>query len=128
MFWIDGGWAVDALLGKETRPHEDLDIAIQHADIPKLREMLGSRGYKDVARDDTSENNFVLGDVEGRHVDVHSIEGLAYPEGSLAGQGTIAGQRVRCISAEWLVKFKNPYVDKEKNRIDIAALREKFEI
>src|SRR5215510_7661930 len=88
MIWIDGGWAVDALLGKETRPHEDLDIAIQHADIPKLRETLRSRGYKDVARDDASENNFVLGDAEGRRVDVHSIEGLAYPKGSLAGQGT----------------------------------------
>ena len=25
--WIDGGWAVDALLGEQTRTHEDLDIA-----------------------------------------------------------------------------------------------------
>src|SRR5262245_37061815 len=83
--WIDGGWACDALLGQETRPHEDLDIAIAHADIPKLRELLESRGYKDVPRDDTSENNFVLGDAEGREVDVHSVEGLAYPEGSLGG-------------------------------------------
>jgi len=65
-------------------------------------------------------------DEEGRRVDVHSIEGLAYPEGSLAGQGTIGGQHIKCISAEWLVKFKKPYADKEKNRIDIAALREKF--
>ena len=27
--WVDGGWGVDALLGKQTRPHKDLDIAIQ---------------------------------------------------------------------------------------------------
>ena len=27
--WIDGGWSVDALLGQQTRPHKDLDIAIQ---------------------------------------------------------------------------------------------------
>jgi lincosamide nucleotidyltransferase A/C/D/E len=27
---IDGGWGVDALLGKQTRIHEDLDIALQH--------------------------------------------------------------------------------------------------
>ena len=27
--WIDGGWGVDALLEKQTRPHQDLDIAIQ---------------------------------------------------------------------------------------------------
>ena len=27
--WVDGGWCVDAHLGQQTRPHEDLDIAIQ---------------------------------------------------------------------------------------------------
>ena len=27
--WIDGGWGVDALLGKQTRLHADLDIAIE---------------------------------------------------------------------------------------------------
>jgi len=32
--WIDGGWGVDALLGEQTRTHGDLDIAIQHSDVP----------------------------------------------------------------------------------------------
>jgi lincosamide nucleotidyltransferase A/C/D/E len=32
--WIDGGWGVDALLGEQTRPHRDLDIAIQQKDVP----------------------------------------------------------------------------------------------
>ena len=27
--WVDGGWGVDALLGKQTRFHEDLDIAVE---------------------------------------------------------------------------------------------------
>jgi hypothetical protein len=27
---IDGGWGVDALLGRQTRTHADLDIAVQH--------------------------------------------------------------------------------------------------
>lgn len=27
--WLDGGWSVDALLGKQLRPHKDLDIVIQ---------------------------------------------------------------------------------------------------
>jgi lincosamide nucleotidyltransferase A/C/D/E len=38
--WVDGGWGVDALLGEQTRPHEDLDIAIQELDIPHLQRML----------------------------------------------------------------------------------------
>jgi lincosamide nucleotidyltransferase A/C/D/E len=35
--WVDGGWGVDALLGEQTRPHKDLDIAIQQKDVPQLR-------------------------------------------------------------------------------------------
>ena len=31
--WIDGGCGVDALLGKQTRPHEDLDIVIQQKEL-----------------------------------------------------------------------------------------------
>jgi len=25
-FWLEGGWDVDALVGRQTRPHRDLDI------------------------------------------------------------------------------------------------------
>jgi lincosamide nucleotidyltransferase A/C/D/E len=31
--WVDGGWAVDACLGAQTRPHEDLDIVIEERDL-----------------------------------------------------------------------------------------------
>ena len=71
--WVDGGWGVDALLGEQTRPHSDVDIAIRHDDVPRLRELLEARGYKDVPRDDTRDCNFVLGDDHGREVDVHSF-------------------------------------------------------
>ena len=50
---IDGGWAVDALLGQQTRVHEDLDVAVLHADVPKMRALLSERGFVDVPRDDT---------------------------------------------------------------------------
>ena len=29
--WLDGGWAVDACLGAQTRRHGDLDIVIDYA-------------------------------------------------------------------------------------------------
>lgn len=35
--WIDGGWGVDALLRKQTRPHSDLDIAIRQEDAANIR-------------------------------------------------------------------------------------------
>ena len=37
--FVDGGWDVDALLGEQTCSHTDLDIALQHKDVPKLREI-----------------------------------------------------------------------------------------
>jgi len=46
--WIDGGWGVDALLGEQSRSHQDLDIAIEEKDVPKLKEMLCGRGYKEI--------------------------------------------------------------------------------
>jgi hypothetical protein len=39
---------VDALLGAQTRPHKDLDIAIEQKDVAALREFLHKRGYRDV--------------------------------------------------------------------------------
>ena len=44
--YIDGGWGVDALIGEQTRKHDDLDIAIPHKFVPKLREVLEAHGKK----------------------------------------------------------------------------------
>lgn len=136
--WIDGGWGIDALLGKQTRPHKDLDIAIYHKDKPKLRKLLEERGYKDIERGDTSDWNFVLGDGK-REVDVHTfifddkgnnIYGTAYPKQSLTGTGVINGQTVNCIPPEWVVKFhaEATYTPKAKDIQDVKAICEKFHL
>jgi lincosamide nucleotidyltransferase A/C/D/E len=41
--WLDGGWAVDASLGSQTRPHSDLDIVIEERHVERL-------GYDDTGR------------------------------------------------------------------------------
>ena len=133
--WVDGGWGVDALLGAQTRPHADLDIAINHADVPKVRELLEARGFRDVPRDDTRDVNFVLGDAGGREVDVHSfifdadgkhVYGVEYPAESLSGHGWIDGRPVRCIAAEWMVKFHTGYSLDVNDYRDVRALCERF--
>jgi lincosamide nucleotidyltransferase A/C/D/E len=140
--WIDGGWGVDALLGKETRPHSDLDIAIELKDVPRLRAHLAVSGYAEVERVDSSAWMFVLGDAAGRRVDVHAIEfnaagegvlgpaehGHAYPAGALSGKGVIAGREVRCVTAAAVVGFRSAFSPREVDHHDVGLLCERFGI
>jgi hypothetical protein len=41
-WWVAGGWALDLFLGRETRTHEDVDIALLRHDQRVLRRCLGS--------------------------------------------------------------------------------------
>ncbi len=140
--WVDGGWAVDALLGAQTRRHADLDLALETRLVERLREVLVERGFRDVPRDDSRPWNFVLGDEAGLEVDVHAFtfdangdgvygppeDGAFYRADALTGQGVIDGRRVRCISADWLVRFHSGYRLTEKDVLDVTALCERFGI
>jgi len=140
--WIDGGWGVDALLGEETRTHEDVDIVIQRKDLLKLRKVLKRQGYKDIKQDDTSSWNFVLGDDKKHKVDVHVIvfdvegngiygplkKGNMYPTASLSGTGVIGGYTVKCISPEYMVKFHTGYKLCDNDFQDVLALCKRFGI
>jgi len=64
--WLDGGWAVDACLGSQTRRHGDLDIVIEERDVPVAIADLQRRGDEPVPRSDTRPWNFVLGDDAGQ--------------------------------------------------------------
>jgi lincosamide nucleotidyltransferase A/C/D/E len=134
---LDGGWGVDALLGLQTRSHEDLDIARQHKDVPALHGLLEARGYRKSLSPDAKDCNFVLSDSQGRKIDVHSyafdpqgshVYGIAYPIASLTGTGMIDGRPVKCISAEWAVKFHTQYKPDETDFQDVQALCERFDI
>jgi lincosamide nucleotidyltransferase A/C/D/E len=39
---VDGGWGVDSRLSRRTRPHNDLDIAIEHKHLVKFAETTGA--------------------------------------------------------------------------------------
>jgi len=71
--WVDGGWAVDACLGTQTRRHSDLDIVLEQRDRSAAVAALRDRGYGPVPHDDTRAWNFVLGDDAGHEVDFHVI-------------------------------------------------------
>jgi lincosamide nucleotidyltransferase A/C/D/E len=140
--WLDGGWAVDALLGAQSRPHGDLDVVIPEHDVPLLRSRLAIEGFREVQRDDSSDWNFVLEDNAGRSVDVHVVvfddagNGIygppenheAYPTGCLGGVGTIAGRPVQCVTADQLVIFHTGYPLRSQDIHDVIALCSRFDI
>jgi hypothetical protein len=39
-WWVAGGWALDLFLGRESRPHKDLDVGILRRDAPRVIEAL----------------------------------------------------------------------------------------
>jgi len=69
---VDGGWGVDALPGRQTRPHLDLDIALPAADGSKISALLTVMLFEETATTETWEHNWVVQDLDLRRVDVHT--------------------------------------------------------
>lgn len=135
VIWIDGGWAIDAVLGRETRAHNDLDIAVEDRAVSALRQRLAHSGFRDTPRPNDSKWSFVLSDEADRHIDVHvvaldehegvhgaPVDGIPYPAGSLTGEGVIADVTVRCVRADFLLQFKTSYPPRPIDRADVVAL------
>lgn len=150
--WLTGGWGIDALLGKETRPHKDLDAVLLLDDMVRMNEILSTAGY--VLKDLWSENRwtidsqgnrtatvFVLQDGEGHEFDAHAIsldnqgngvpaweevEEFLFTKAGLAGNGMIAGFPVRCITPEMQVYCHIGYELPEKQLRDLELLHQKF--
>ncbi|WP_445810698.1 nucleotidyltransferase domain-containing protein [Yoonia sp.] len=132
---IDGGWAVDALLGEQTRPHGDLDIALPASQGARLRAMLEAQGYCEVPWPDSWAHNFVLEGPSGARIDVHTYElhpdgrnkaGVAYIAEHLSGSGVILGNSVRCVPPHWLVLFHDGYAVDEDDWHDVRLLCARF--
>jgi len=133
--WLIGGWAIDALVGRQRRPHDDLDLLVPEPDLPAAGEALDRLGY---AGPIAPHGASYAVDAAGRQVDVHVIafraDGSAvyrmddgsdwlYPAGALEGRGSIAGRGVPCVTAEMmLIEHTTGYVLDEVHRADVAAL------
>jgi lincosamide nucleotidyltransferase A/C/D/E len=137
--WLDGGWGVDALVGEQTREHDDLDLVVARTDVPALVAALGPRGYE-VAKGELP-TCVVLLDPEGRQVDVHPVafdeagDGIycmedgrdwAYPAAGFAGVGSVAGRAVQCLTPEVQVLCHAGYELAETDHHDLALLRERL--
>jgi lincosamide nucleotidyltransferase A/C/D/E len=138
--WLDGGWGLDALLGEQTRPHDDLDVIIALHDVPRLQDTLQRLGYSLVRG--RPPMSFEMTDDEGRQVDVHPVvfndkgDGVyqmedrqwPYPAEGFAGVGSVLGRRVRCLTPEVQVLCHAGYELDADDVRDLRALRERFQV
>ena len=134
--WLDGGWGVDALLGRISRPHFDLDLVLKLDDLARAVELLVGDGF---AVTEEEPGRAVLEHAVHGRVDLHparfDAEGngmqvqiptppaapLVYPsDGFVPGQ--ILGRTVPCISADVQVSVRLGYDRSEKHRQDAMAL------
>lgn len=139
--WLDGGWGVDALLGRQTRPHDDVDVVIAFDQASLAEEILRSAGY--VVTEDERPTRLVMCASQDRRVDFHPVtfdqqgDGLQrlpngtdfhYPREGFLGRGSVGGQALRCITAEAQVLCHLGYEPDEKDLHDMLHIREHFQL
>ena len=69
--WVYGGWGIDALLGEQTRPHDDLDVIIKADDIQIAMRTTSALGFSLMT--DELPQGFVVRDALDRQIDFHPV-------------------------------------------------------
>ena len=133
--WAAGGWAVDALVGYETRVHDDLDLAVDAAQLHEIMAFLSDRGF--VVTVDWLPVRAELTAQDGRRIDLHPVtfaddgsgrqEGLGdefflYDANGFT-HGVIARVTIPCLSATQQLAFREGYELREVDRHDIPLVR-----
>jgi lincosamide nucleotidyltransferase A/C/D/E len=131
--WLDGGWGVDALLGRITRPHNDLDLVLSLADLTRAVAVLVGNGF---GVEEEELGRVVLGDAEHGRIDLHPVTfdshgngiqvqpaevPVVYPSDGFVS-GWILGREVGCISAEVQLSARLGHDRSEKHWRDVIAL------
>jgi lincosamide nucleotidyltransferase A/C/D/E len=136
--WIGGGWGIDALAGRETRAHRDIDLGFRSEQEPEVLKALSAAGYIETV--DWRPVRFAAADADDREIDLHPLafqpDGSAlqanlddgppfvYPADCFA-TGTVDGVEVPCLSIEQQIVFHQGYepLDRERHDLDMAVLR-----
>lgn len=134
VYVITGGWAVDALVGRRTRGHGDLDVIVEAGHCEALVAWLGERGY-------AVTTDWLPIRIELRRgqcgVDVHPMEVGPDGDGIQAGfgsrvfehraasrtRGRIGGREAVVADAATLLDLHQGYEPRPQDLHDIALLR-----
>ncbi len=86
--WVAGGWGVDALAGRQTRAHRDLDLLVDAERLEDCLSILTARGY--AVETDWLPVRVEVGAAGRGWVDVHPVRLAADGSGGQAGRdGTL---------------------------------------
>ncbi|NLE76788.1 MAG: aminoglycoside adenylyltransferase [Chloroflexi bacterium] len=137
-YWVDGGWGVDVLTGRQNRDHRDVDIDFDGAFAGVLLDALKNAGYEITT--DWSPSRIELHHPDLGYLDIHP---LIINEGGSAKQADpnggwyhfearwfscslFEGRVIPCISAEAQKLFHTGYELRETDCIDIQNLESAF--
>jgi lincosamide nucleotidyltransferase A/C/D/E len=133
-FWLEGGWGVDALLGRQTRRHRDLDVDLDSRCEESALAVLTERGY--IVDTDWRPNRIELHAPGRGRVDLHPLlldEDGSARQAALDGgfhvfprsffvAGTLGGVPVPCVSVTAQRLFRTGYELRGVDVHDLAVL------
>ena len=134
--FLDGGWGVDALIGYETRRHNDIDIFVEKKDYNKFIHIIKNNGFYEIKMEYTTTNHTVWEDLKKRIIDLHCFEytkngeilyeGDCFPSEIFSGIGKIEEIEVSCIEPYSQLLFHLGYDYDENDMHDVKLLCEVF--
>lgn len=135
--WVDGGWGVDALVGRQSRLHADLDLIVPSASFLDALAALRRAGFEFLREELPS--SIVYRHADGREVDIHPVVRTAdgggdqiRPDGSGRWHygppaiGRIDGREVPCTPLETQLRAHLDYEPDEDDFADMRLLRDVF--
>ncbi len=136
--FLDGGWGVDALIGYETRTHNDIDIFVEKKDYHKFIQIIKDNGFYEIKMEYTTTSHTVWEDENKRIIDLHCFEytdddkilyeGNCFPLETFTGRGKVEDIEVSCIEPYSQVMFHLGYEFDENDMHDVKLLCETFHI
>ena len=130
--WVAGGWGVDALIGRQTRRHYDLDLVVSdtRGNIERVERVLARAGFRPGVREFNPGLAMPLRlawqDDNGYTVEVMPV---TFGEPPFTGReplftgGALSGHTVPCLSARLQAVLHEGYAVRAVDLADMEALR-----
>jgi len=135
--WVDGGWGVDALLGRQSRPHDDLDLVVPSESFIAALAALRRAGFEFLREELPA--SVVYRHPDGREVDIHPVLRTAdgggdqfRPDGAgrwhygPPAKGRIGGREIACLSLESQLRAHLDYEPDDDDFADMRLLSQTF--